>query len=90
MSIMDQPVADSIGDGGVGDDGVPVLGFKLTGDDGGGISIPVLEDFEEVFALRRGQDFKAEIIEDEDVGFGKAAQEGEVSAISPSLSEFVE
>jgi hypothetical protein len=37
MGVMDKPVEDSIGSGGIADLFMPVRYGKLTGDDGGGV-----------------------------------------------------
>jgi len=46
VSVMDQPVADGIGDGGIGDQLVPVVGSELAGDQGGVQPVAVLKDLE--------------------------------------------
>ena len=44
MSIMDQPVKDSIGNGGIADLFMSVLHGELAGDDGGGMAVSFLDD----------------------------------------------
>lgn len=52
MGIVDQPVEDGVGKCRVvADDFVPVIDGHLTGNDGGGFAIAVLEHFEQVDAL---------------------------------------
>ena len=60
---MDQPVKDSIGNGGIADLFVPVFHGKLTGDDGGGMAVPFFNDLQEVSSFGVVHGSEAEIVE---------------------------
>ena len=51
MGVMDEPIQDGVGDGRIGDQFVPVLDGELAGHDGGGASMPVVEDLQEITLL---------------------------------------
>ena len=48
MGVVDEPIQDGVGDGRIGDQFVPVLYGELAGHDGGGASMPVVEDLQEI------------------------------------------
>ena len=52
---MDETVENGVGDGGIGDDLVPVLDRQLAGDDGRAAIMSIVDDLEEVAALIGGQ-----------------------------------
>jgi len=55
VGVVDEAVKDQIGEGGVGDAGVPVLDRDLGGDQGCGAAVTVVEDLEQVFGLGAGE-----------------------------------
>ena len=66
VCIVDETVENGVGDGGVGDDLVPVIDGHLAGDDGGTTLMPVVDDLEEIAALVGGQRCQSPIVEDEE------------------------
>jgi hypothetical protein len=48
MGVVDQAVEDGAGDGGIADLLVPVIHRKLTGDDGRGMTVSLLDDLQKV------------------------------------------
>jgi len=48
MSVVDQPVQDGIGQGGVADGGMPVFDGQLAGHDGRARSVAVVEHLKQV------------------------------------------
>ena len=54
VSIVNQPIHNGIGDGGVPDMIMPIFNRELTGDQGGTRPVTVLDDFEQVssFCIR--------------------------------------
>jgi hypothetical protein len=50
---VDEPVENSIGDGRVGDDVVPVVDRQLAGDDGAATAVAVVDDLEDIAAFAR-------------------------------------
>ena len=51
MGVVQQAVADGVGEVGVADDGVPVLAEELAGDECGGSLGAILDDLDQVAAL---------------------------------------
>ena len=70
VGIVDEAVEDRIGEGGVGDAGVPVLDRDLGGDQGGGAAVTIVEDLEQVFGLGAGEGVAEPVVEDEQLGLG--------------------
>jgi hypothetical protein len=60
---MEQAVQDAVGDRGLADDGMPVFDRALAGDDGGSFLIAVLDDFQQVVALRIVEGSQKQVIE---------------------------
>lgn len=52
--MVEEPVANSLCDRGLVDQMVPLFGWVLTGDDGGGLSVAILDDLQEVSAFGIG------------------------------------
>jgi len=82
MGVMDQPVEDGIGDGGVANLFMPVLHGELTGDDGGGMTVSFLNDLQEVSSFGVGHGGEAEIINHQDMGIGELVDHFAVASIS--------
>ena len=78
---MDQAVQDSIGEGGVADDFVPVLEGELARDEGGSSAGAVLDDFEEIAAFDLVQRSKAVIIDNQEIGFLKSVHQLGIGAV---------
>lgn len=55
VCIMNEPVEDSVGQGRVANDLVPVLHRELAGDDCGTTAVTIFEDLQKVSPLRSGQ-----------------------------------
>ena len=55
MRGVHEAVEDGIGDGRIDDDLVPVIDGELTGHDGRAAAVAIVDDFEQVAALLRGQ-----------------------------------
>jgi hypothetical protein len=52
MGIVDDAVQDSVGEGGISDDLVPVLDRELARDAGGAAAMTILQDFQQIASLR--------------------------------------
>lgn len=76
MGPVHEPITDRVSDGLVPNDGVPVLGVKLTRDDRGGEAVPILEDLEQRLAFGGAEGFEGEVVEDEGLYLGEAAERG--------------
>ena len=51
MGVVHESIQDGIRDGLIADQFVPVLDGELAGHDGGGASVPVVEDLQEITPL---------------------------------------
>lgn len=88
--MVQQAVQDGIGDGGLPDDSVPVFDRALAGDDRGIFLIAILDDFEEIIALRVVERSQEQIIEDEQLDLGESGQHLEMRAIGLSRQQHFE
>ena len=84
---MDKSVEDSIGQGVIADDGIPLVDGQLAGYQGGGGPVTVVHDMHEVVALCGVEGLHAPVIEDEQPGLGELAQECVVAAVGLGLGE---
>ncbi len=69
---MNEPVEDGVGISRVADKGVPFVDGDLAGEDGRAAPITVLEDLVEVTTGAGVEGFEAPIVEDEELGHGRA------------------
>ncbi len=83
---MDKAVEDRVGESGVSHHIVPVVEWKLAGDEGGSSAVAVFEDLEEIGALSVLQGGEPEVIEDEELGLGQAIEELGIGAVGASES----
>ena len=67
---------------------MPAIARELTGDDRGPRAIAVVEDLQQVLALRVLEPDEAPVIEDEDIDAREARQHGRVRAIAMREREF--
>ena len=88
--MVQQAVQDTIGDGGLADDGMPVFDRALAGDDGGSFLIAVLDDFKQIVALRIIEWSQKEVIEDEQLDLGQAGEHFEMGAVGFGLEQHFE
>ena len=84
---MHEPVADSIGQGGVTDSMVPLLYRALSGDDGGGGLVAVLNDLKQILPLGRQQWRDEEVVQNKDLHLGQPAQSLQVRPVAARLVE---
>lgn len=87
VSVVHEAIADRIGDGFVADEGVPLSGVKLTGDDGGALSVAIFEDFAQIAAFDGFKRGIAEVIDDEDMGFCQFLEKPRIRAVGFGLVE---
>jgi hypothetical protein len=67
VGVVDEAVEDGVGDGGVGDDLMPMIDRHLTGEDGRSALVAIIDDFEEITTLLSGERGEAPVVEDEQV-----------------------
>lgn len=90
MGVVDKSVKDGIGEGGIANGFVPVLGRQLGGDEGGAPVVSVFGDLEEVAALVCGEHFGSPVVEDEEVGAEQGFEQAFVASESAGGGEFLE
>jgi hypothetical protein len=90
VSVVQEAVTDRVGQGGVGEVVVPLGGRELAGDDGGAGAVAVLEDLEEIAALRVLHGGEPPVVDHEDVEAGERAEQADVGAIGTGQGELVE
>ena len=83
MRIVDETVEDGICQGGITDGVMPMVDGKLACDDGGPPSVPVLEDLQQVPALRRSEDGKPPIVKDQHVEPGEGFEHAGMAPVAP-------
>ena len=66
---MQQAVADGVGDGGVSELVVPEFRVELTGDDSGGVAMPVIDNSEQVATLSLVERSEPPVIEHQHIYF---------------------
>jgi hypothetical protein len=82
VGVVDQPIADGIGDGGVGDQLVPVIGSQLAGDQGGAQPVSVFEELQEIVLLIDAKALEPPVIEHDEIGAGDGFQQAGVAAVA--------
>jgi transposase len=74
VSVVDEPIADGVGDSRIAESLVPSFRRQLRREYGGVLSVPVLEHLEQVTALDVVQRSQQEVVEDEHIDFGDARE----------------
>src|SRR5262245_20451492 len=90
MGVVEEAVADGIGEGGIADEGVPLSDGQLAGQDGGAGAMPIIEQFEEVPTILRGESIEPPVVDEQDVNAGELGEQAEVTAVGPGEGELVE
>ncbi len=80
VGVVHDAVEDGIGEGGLIDDLTPRADRELTGDQGRGVGVAVLEDLQQVAALIRAEPVRTPVVEDQGVGPGEGAEEADIPA----------
>jgi len=83
MGVMDEAVQNGVGVSWVADDLVPGGQRELGCDDRRPAAIPLLEDFEEVVTRAGVEGFKAEVVEDEEIGAAEGFDEARMAPVAP-------
>ena len=90
MCMMDQPVQDGIGEGGISNDIMPVLEGELAGNEGGSPAGPVLDDFQQVSAFGLVQGGQAIVVNGQQVGLLESVHKLGIGAIGPGSGQFID
>src|ERR1700674_1289765 len=87
---VDEAIKDGIGDGRIDDHLVPVIDGELTGHNRGAAAVAIVDDFEQVAALLRGQGSQPPVVEDQKLDTGEALEEAYIPAIAACQCKCVE
>src|SRR5262245_10638024 len=90
VGVVEEAIADGVGQRGLADEGVPLSDGKLAGQDGGAGAVPVVQQFEEVSAILRGEGVEAPVVDEQDVDAGEPGEQAEVGAVGAGQGELME
>lgn len=90
VGVVDDPVEDGIGQGGVSDGPVPVLERELTCDKGSASAGPIFQDLEQVVTLPLGKRGESVVVEDQEIGLLQSVHERGIGPVAASESEGIE
>ena len=82
MSVVDEPIEDGVGDGGLADDFVPGIYGQLAGDEGGFKPMAVFHHVEQIPALGGAERFQAEVVEDDEIGVRQLLEHAGIAALA--------
>ena len=88
MRPMHDAIEDRVGDGRIAEVFMPAIARELTRDDRGPRAIAVVEDLQQVLALRVFEPDESPVIEDEDIDPREARQHGRVRPVPMREREF--
>src|SRR5215510_357293 len=82
--------SDLVGDGRIGDQLVPVLDGDLAGHDCRAAAVAIVDDFQQVAALLRGQWCQSPIVKDQELHAREALEQAWIATIAACQRERVE
>jgi len=82
MSAVDQAIADGVGERGVADHFVPRFDWQLTGDEGGGALVAVLDHLEKIAALGVLERSQSPAVDDQKMSAGEPGEELAVGPVA--------
>lgn len=90
MSVVDQPVPDGIGQGGVADGGMPMLNGKLAGHDGQAGPVAVIEHLQQVAPVGIVEHGQSPIVNHERVYSGQLDEQLAIASVGAVDAKFIE
>ena len=90
MGVVQEAVADGVGQGRLAKIVVPLSGRQLARDDRGAAAVAILEDFEEIAPFLILDGGETPVIEDEAIEAGQLGEQADVGAIGAGQREVVE
>ena len=87
---MHETVKDGVRNGRIGDHLVPVIDGELTGHDRRGAAVAIVDDFEQVATLLRGQRRQPPIVEDQKLNTGEALEQAYIASIAARQRQGIE
>src|SRR5271156_1024065 len=82
VSVVDEAIQDSVAEGGVADNVVPMFDGDLAGDDGRGATVAIIKDLQKVAPFGRIENRKAPVIEDQELNAADGFEQAAISAIA--------
>ena len=90
MSVVDEEVENGVGIGRITDDRVPFVDGNLAGEEGRAAAVAFFEDFVDVAAGAGVERIETPIVEDEELGAGKAAHDAGMAPVAAGEREVSE
>jgi hypothetical protein len=82
IGIMDQAAQDRISNGWISNVPMSIVNGQSTGNDGRGMTMPILDDLQEIPSFRVCHGSQSEVIEHEEMDFAELRHDSSVTAIS--------
>ena len=89
VGIVDQAIQNRISNGWVSDIFVPVFNRQLTGNDGGGMAMPLLDDLQEIPPFRICHGGQSQVVDGKEMGFAELGHDLSVTTIGFGQCEVV-
>ena len=89
MRVVEEAIADGIGQRRIADVFVPLGGRQLAGDDRRAGAVAIFQDLEQIAALLLLDRRQSPVIDDEDVEAGELGEHADVGAIGPGQEQLV-
>ena len=86
MGVVDQPVEDGVGEGGLSDHVMPRLDGELAGEEDRAVAVAIFDDFHQITPLGGGQPVGAPVVQDEQIGADELAEQ--LREASVAMGEF--
>src|ERR1700730_3495193 len=90
MSVVNEAIQDSVAEGGVADDVVPVFDGDLAGNDGRGATVAIIKDLQKVAPFGRIENRKAPVIEDQELNPAEGFEQAAIAAVAARESKRLE
>lgn len=90
IGMVNQAVEDGIGDGGVVNDLVPLVDRELAGHERGALSVPIVEDLEQVAVLFARDGGHSEVVDHDESGASHLFEQLHQAAIGLGVLQFAE
>jgi hypothetical protein len=81
---VDDAVEDGIGEGGLGNNFVPLVDRELACDEGRASTVAVLDDLHQITSLAWSEPVRSPVIEDQQIGLDQGAEQPRETAVTMS------
>ena len=86
---MNEAIQDGVAQSGVADNVVPMFDGDLAGDDGGGATVAIIEDLQQVAPFGRTENRKAPVVEDQELNAADGFEQAAIAAVAASQGKLV-